>query len=65
MAATGTQSTTDDGGGIGELATTVLGSPAAHRAVRVFTAGVAGIAAGVLIAWILVRAHRRTKVVGV
>jgi hypothetical protein len=45
--------------GASTIATAVFGSPVIHRAVRIFTAGVAGIAGGVLIMLIILRARKQ------
>jgi hypothetical protein len=52
------------GGGDGVLAT-VVGSPIAHRAARVFAGGVAGVVGGCLIALIIIRARRRMAESGI
>jgi len=50
--------------GTGLLAT-VIGSPIAHRAARVFAGGVAGVVGGCLIAFIIIRARRRMAEAGI
>jgi hypothetical protein len=58
--AQGSVRTTASERGGADLATAVIGSPTIARAARVFTAGLAGLLAGCLIAIIVIRTRRRS-----
>jgi hypothetical protein len=53
------------GGDADGVLATVVGSPIAHRAARVFAGGVAGVVGGCLIAFIIIRARRRMAESGI